>query len=149
MLKNLTPKNMRCTMSASCPGVYQLDDGRLIIVGELAGALADHHNIGWSNDEEEYPVVIDPALLSDIPEIARLHADNAVLREALGPFAKVAVLVGSDPAAQLPDYYDMISADFVFRLPLLHFRSALAALSENEDFMCQADALQTGDKIDK
>lgn len=31
--ENLTPQHLRCAMSASCPGVWRLQDGRIKVIG--------------------------------------------------------------------------------------------------------------------
>ncbi len=35
-MKNLTPEHMRCFSVSQCPSIHQLEDGRLLIVGERA-----------------------------------------------------------------------------------------------------------------
>ncbi|HTD73581.1 MAG TPA: hypothetical protein VK652_08630 [Steroidobacteraceae bacterium] len=57
-MKNLTPEHLRC-VPATCPAVYELTDGRLLIVGkraELPGMVGD----------DEYAVTIDCALLANV-----------------------------------------------------------------------------------
>ena len=90
-----------------------------------------------------------------IREITRLRADNAVLREALGPFAKiepssffpadgseeegyVVILDAKDEDVGISGISDFTGLD-------LH--RARAALSVNEDFMCQADDSAKGDAV--
>jgi hypothetical protein len=55
MMKNLTPEHLRskCAMMASCPGVYQDENGDLIIVGKhVLGREANVHGIPVAIDEE-------------------------------------------------------------------------------------------------
>lgn len=58
LMKNLTPEHMRCSPSvSSCPGVYELADRRLLIVGAQAYTV----EVG----EHEAAIIIDRALLAE------------------------------------------------------------------------------------
>ena len=64
-MKNLTPKAMRCA-PLHCPSVGQLEDGRLLIIGARSGPeLAHFVNERLGNGETA--IIIDPALLDDVP----------------------------------------------------------------------------------
>jgi hypothetical protein len=61
-MRNLTPEHLRC-FAGSCPSVYELDDGRLLIVGELASRPL----FGLPSDNQlEIACIIDRALLANI-----------------------------------------------------------------------------------
>lgn len=63
-IKNLTPKAMR-RGPRNCPSVGQLDDGSLLIVGKRATMAAAIERV--SVGEDEHAVIIDRALLDDVP----------------------------------------------------------------------------------
>ena len=63
-MKDLTPKAMRCP-AGYCPSVGQLEDGRLLIVGARADQKAHDADIGMAANEQA--IIIDPALLDDVP----------------------------------------------------------------------------------
>ena len=67
MLKNLTPQSMRCE-THSCPGVYQRDDGMLLIVGENITDVERGPN--------EAAILIHPDLLADYVKQAKEKADE-------------------------------------------------------------------------
>ena len=91
-MRNLTPEKLRCTYSASCPGVYQLEDGSLLIVGKSAPffaneAINDGNESarlildGWRKiadtiGTEEECIVVHPDLLSDYVKQAKEKADE-------------------------------------------------------------------------
>lgn len=100
-MQDWTPKAMRCE-DGWCPSVHELDDGRLLIVGDRAaqqwhqqengewerraaqggGALANH----------EEAVIISPDLLSDYVA-GKVREERAAWREvmkALGPWLRQA-----------------------------------------------------------
>lgn len=59
--KDLTPLKYRCAISAACPSVHQLDDGRLEIVGELVEiidtvASASGHQVKTAEARIRIPV---------------------------------------------------------------------------------------------
>ena len=59
-MKNLTPEHLRCGASlGSCPAVYELEDGRLLIRG-----LATDNVVDCGDDEAA--IIIDRALLADV-----------------------------------------------------------------------------------
>ena len=140
-MRNLTPQSMLCE-HYSCPGVYQLEDGRLLIVGATASgtwwhpsdsvvttAYKDLVETGKIADTET-AIVIHPDLLADIPEITRLRAENAVLREALGPFAAIKpTIIDGD---ELPHYWVVNGSPIRSSFTADDLRQARAALSENE-----------------
>jgi hypothetical protein len=71
--KNLTPEHLRC-IAGTCPSIHQMEDGRLLIVGERASTYLFgsvdgelRHTIDGDkavNDDEE-AIIISPDLLSD------------------------------------------------------------------------------------
>jgi hypothetical protein len=67
-MKNLTPEHMRCFGAAGCPSIHQLEDGRLLIVGDAAGATAIASAAGIPVARGERAIVIDRALLADVPQ---------------------------------------------------------------------------------
>jgi hypothetical protein len=87
--ENLTPTHLRCGFG-SCPSVHRLEDGRLLIVGEM----------GWSHfwpsglrpaDNEEV-ILIDPAILATLRE--------EWVREAVEAERKaIKAQLGSEPCA--------------------------------------------------
>jgi len=82
-MKDLTPQAMRCRLGW-CPSVGQLEDGRLLIVGKIAPWLevnedsspVDRESWPVSVGTDETAVIIDPALLDDVPRGWRT-IDNA------------------------------------------------------------------------
>jgi hypothetical protein len=60
MIKNLTPEHMRCD-ATSCPSLHQLEDGRLLVVGEYA--IREARDAGVHHELWENAVLIEPALL--------------------------------------------------------------------------------------
>lgn len=94
-MRNLTPQSMRCTFGPACPGVYQLDDGRLLIVGKSAEYLSRKSTCSDATDEDiavekayrslcfsncpgndEHVIVIHPDLLVDYVKQAKEKADG-------------------------------------------------------------------------
>lgn len=63
-MKNLTPEHMRCG-PFNCPSVHELDDGRLLIVGQTAGLVADDEQVAKPGPDET-AIIIDRALLANI-----------------------------------------------------------------------------------
>jgi hypothetical protein len=91
-VRNLTPSHMRCVYAAACPSVHELDDGRLLIVGEYV-STNEVRQMGANPDPEtEGGVIIDRALLANVhaEAIASLQGEVERLREALEPFATTA-----------------------------------------------------------
>jgi hypothetical protein len=72
MAKDLTPKEFKCSYGASCPGVFELEDGRLLIVGGLYAIEASKLGIPYGHDE--FPVVIERGLLD---EVLKCQADDS------------------------------------------------------------------------
>jgi len=66
-MKNLTPEHMRCTLGA-CPAVYELDDGKLLIVGELAA----YEQVPCASHETT--IVIDRELLANVIAVSEREA---------------------------------------------------------------------------
>lgn len=68
-MKNLTPKHLRCDCGASCPAVYETDDGRLLIIG-TAATQRQINDCGAYVDEDKAEVanLIDPALLETLKQ---------------------------------------------------------------------------------
>ena len=69
MLKNLTPEFMRCSHSMACPGVYQREDGMLLIIGKDGHAASIEHGIKGAMDERA--ILIHPDLLADYVKQAK------------------------------------------------------------------------------
>lgn len=70
MARNLTPEHMRCGPFSSCPSIHELEDGRLLIVGEAAAlstvgreAVRELRDAGKIADTE-FAIAIDRELLS-------------------------------------------------------------------------------------
>ena len=59
LMKNLTPEHLRCDIGASCPAVYELEDGRLLIRGIATTDVVDC-------GPDEASVIIDRALLANV-----------------------------------------------------------------------------------
>lgn len=98
-MRNLTPEHMRCD-AFHCPSVHELDDGRLLIVGARAEDVAAVESVAWG--EDEWPIIIDRALLANISvpamtlDKARAKArdivDEACLGEAFATNGVIAAL---------------------------------------------------------
>lgn len=63
-MKNLTPEHLRCAAGA-CPAVYELGDGRLLIVGKIVGS-DEYGKLGVRVGVAEEAIVIDRALLANV-----------------------------------------------------------------------------------
>jgi hypothetical protein len=63
-MKNLTPEHMKCP-AGYCPSVHELDDGRLLIVGQTAGLVADDEQVAKPGPDET-AIIIDRALLANV-----------------------------------------------------------------------------------
>jgi hypothetical protein len=62
-MRNLTPEHLRCAYG-TCPAVYELEDGRLLIVGKWANSeMRGDVPVG----EDETAIVIDRAYLANVP----------------------------------------------------------------------------------
>jgi hypothetical protein len=103
-MKNITPWHLRCG-PLNCPAVFELEDGRAVIVGEFAHmhppgtapgdlyeALCNENKIG----DNEAAIIIDRALLSTIrdevrEECAKLLRDFAAERAERGETGPVAI----------------------------------------------------------
>jgi hypothetical protein len=62
--REITPSHLRCG-SGTCPAVYQLSDGNLLIVGKSISSDLDAamgHRVG----SDEHAVIISPEYLSDV-----------------------------------------------------------------------------------
>lgn len=64
ILVELTPQSLRCSIGA-CPSVYKTEQGKLVVIGkrptqEITESIKD--KIG----DDEWAIVIDPELLSEI-----------------------------------------------------------------------------------
>lgn len=62
-MNEITPSRYRC-MIGNCPAIFQLDDGRLLLIGKKAEApLLDEiaHRIG----DDEYAVVVEAGMLEN------------------------------------------------------------------------------------
>lgn len=61
-MKNITPEEFRCVSIAGCPAVYDLEDGRLLIIGKIPSQddLSSVKEIG----NDELAIVIDAELVS-------------------------------------------------------------------------------------
>jgi hypothetical protein len=153
-MKDLTPESMRCA-AGYCPAVYDLGDGRLLIVGEFAhmcppgtaaGNLYEDLCNGKGMRESEVAITIDKALLANVVSetVAALEAKAALLgatvtsmqreidalREALKPFAKAGELFGDKhPGLDSMTIYAP-SAGEEYWLESDDLRRARAALSE-------------------
>ncbi len=64
-MKNITPEHMRCQIGY-CPSVHELNDGRLLIVGEYVSTNELREMGANPNPETEGGVIIDRALLANI-----------------------------------------------------------------------------------
>ena len=61
-MQDLTPSHLKC-FHGTCPSVWELDDGRLLIVGEVA-----YKNLPVGG--RETAIIIDRALLANIRQIS-------------------------------------------------------------------------------
>lgn len=89
-MKDLTPQAMRCA-AGYCPSVGQLEDGRLLIVGEMQFDWWVRER-GGSPGPNEMGVIIDPALLDDFVA-GKVREERAAWRETmkgLGPWLRQA-----------------------------------------------------------
>jgi hypothetical protein len=84
-MRNLTPSHLRCG-TGLCPSITQLEDGRLLIVGQYNPSRARMANV--SLGEDEAPVVISPDLLADY---ISQHVDAAVRAERESCMAAICV----------------------------------------------------------
>lgn len=70
-MKEITPEGFRCAMG-SCPALYELDDGRVLVVGERATPqmLARLIEAGRISPITEYGVIVERGMLGElaIPE---------------------------------------------------------------------------------
>jgi hypothetical protein len=69
-MKNLTPQHLRCHFGESCPSVHELEDGRLLIVGEMQFDWWTREK-GGNPGQNEMGITIDKALLSTIRDEVR------------------------------------------------------------------------------
>lgn len=60
----LTPGSLRCTLGA-CPSVYKTKQGKLVIIGKKPSREITE-TIENKIGDDEWAIVIDPELLSDI-----------------------------------------------------------------------------------
>jgi hypothetical protein len=60
----LTPTALRCTLGA-CPSVYKTQQGKLVIIGKRP-SLEITETIKNKIGDDEWAIVIDPDLLTDI-----------------------------------------------------------------------------------
>lgn len=63
-LKDITPEHMKCGETLTCPSVYKTEEGDLLIIGKNAADIADKEGLKIADDE--YAIVIDPALLANL-----------------------------------------------------------------------------------
>lgn len=63
-MKNLTPQNMRCQGRPFCPSVHELDNGKLLIVGQDGNGEAAFRRIPVGDNE--YAIIVDRALLAEL-----------------------------------------------------------------------------------
>lgn len=75
--ENLTPAHLLCAVAASCPSIYRLGDGKLLVVGKRDVDCLYLRNVAIGDDEQA--VIISPDLLDS------LKAEWA--REAIGQAA--------------------------------------------------------------
>jgi len=79
-MKNITPVPMRCD-SFQCPSIHELEDGRLLIIGEYLSTNEAREAGANPNPETEGAIIIDRALLATIRDEVReecaLIADRA------------------------------------------------------------------------
>jgi hypothetical protein len=73
-MKNLTPQHLRCEWGG-CPSVHELEDGRLLIVGEMQFDWWAREK-GGNPGQNEMGVIIDRALLSTIRDEVRQECAN-------------------------------------------------------------------------
>jgi|SRR5687767_12442608 len=65
MSKNLTPEHLRCPY-ADCPSIRRLDDGRLLVTGELVEIIESvARAAGHTVKSAEATILISPDLLAD------------------------------------------------------------------------------------
>jgi hypothetical protein len=62
-MKNLTPKKLRCGLG-TCPAVYEIEPGKLLIIGKRAELVALQRGARIGADETA--VIIDHELLGEI-----------------------------------------------------------------------------------
>src|SRR6185503_5446909 len=83
-MKNLTPEHMRCPW-ADCPSIHELEDGRLLIIGEraatyLSGLEDGDRSYTINGDkpvrDDEEAIVISPDLLSEYVKEAGMGYDQ-------------------------------------------------------------------------
>ncbi len=63
LTENLTPEQFRCTIG-NCPAVYRTATGKLLIIGKRPAATLDSE-LADIVGEDEWAVVVDPAMLVD------------------------------------------------------------------------------------
>jgi hypothetical protein len=65
LVKEITPPHLRC-IPASCPAVYTLEDGNLLIIGKKPSSELNaevKHKVG----DDEYAVVLSPEFFQNLP----------------------------------------------------------------------------------
>jgi hypothetical protein len=65
MLKNITPHHLRCA-AGYCVSVYQMEDGRLVVIGKKPQAEVAKEIEGKVGPDEEV-VVISPDFFLNLP----------------------------------------------------------------------------------
>lgn len=68
-MKNLTPQHLKCGTGWR-QSVHELEDGRLLIVGQTAGLVADEELVAKPGPDET-AIIIDRALLAAIMDEVR------------------------------------------------------------------------------
>lgn len=63
-MKEITPKHLRCAIG-SCPGVYEIDDGNLLIIGKNITTELDE-KIQSKIGKDEFAVLINREFFSEL-----------------------------------------------------------------------------------
>ncbi len=64
-MKEITPDRYRCGFTAECPAAFQLEDGRILLIGKKVDSPT-LNEISGRIGADEYAVVVERGLLENV-----------------------------------------------------------------------------------